>query len=292
MVSQGCLSLIKYFLFLFNLFFFTLGLLLLSLGLWIVFDEVSFFMPAPSSLSLSVLSYFLAIGGTVTMAVGFFGCVGALKEVRCMLGMYFFLLTVLLAAQIVGGVIFFTQKTAFENKVKEHVLQIITSIRKNNSSLNHFEKTLEYIQREVNCCGWNGPMDWGDDMVPCSCYQLPNSTVFEHINQGMNNGSQKLCPCHSTVPQNNTCNIYNQGCREGIKEWLEENVVIILGVLFAVVLVEFIQCIGLTMFYCLSHCHHCCHQPLKTNDRLFQPSRDFYMEYWQALWYGPFDVSV
>ncbi|XP_035260236.1 leukocyte antigen CD37 isoform X3 [Anguilla anguilla] len=203
MVSQGCLSLIKYFLFLFNLFFFTLGLLLLSLGLWIVFDEVSFFMLAPSSLSLSVLSYFLAIGGTVTMAVGFFGCVGALKEVRCMLGMYFFLLTVLLAAQIVGGVIFFTQKTA------------------------------------VNCCGWNGPMDWGDDMVPCSCYQLPNSTVFEHLNQGMNNGSQKLCPCHSRFfPQNNTCNIYEQGCREGIKEWLEENVVIILGVLFAVVLVE------------------------------------------------------
>ncbi|XP_035260234.1 leukocyte antigen CD37 isoform X1 [Anguilla anguilla] len=239
MVSQGCLSLIKYFLFLFNLFFFTLGLLLLSLGLWIVFDEVSFFMLAPSSLSLSVLSYFLAIGGTVTMAVGFFGCVGALKEVRCMLGMYFFLLTVLLAAQIVGGVIFFTQKTAFEDKVKEHVLQIITSIRKNNSSLNHFEKTLEYIQREVNCCGWNGPMDWGDDMVPCSCYQLPNSTVFEHLNQGMNNGSQKLCPCHSRFfPQNNTCNIYEQGCREGIKEWLEENVVIILGVLFAVVLVE------------------------------------------------------
>ncbi|KAJ8364990.1 hypothetical protein SKAU_G00138210, partial [Synaphobranchus kaupii] len=225
MVSHGCLSLIKYFLFLFNLLFFSLGTLLLSLGLWIVFDEISFFMPAPSSLSLSVLSYFLAIGGTVTMAVGFFGCLGTLKEVKCMLGMYFFLLTILLAIQTVGGVLFFTQKAAFEDKLGEHVLEIITSFRSNNSRLNHFEKTLEYIQKEVNCCGWNGPKDWREDMVPCSCYQPANKTVFDQINQGMNNnGSQMACPCQSlSFPQNYTCNIYKQGCKEGIKEWFEQN---------------------------------------------------------------------
>ncbi|KAJ8284524.1 hypothetical protein COCON_G00033740 [Conger conger] len=240
MVSHGCLSLIKYFLFLFNLFFFTLGMLLLFLGLWIVFDEMSFFITDPSSISLSLLSYFLAIGGTITMGVAFFGCLGALKEVRCMLGMYFFLLTILLSAQIVGGVLFFTQKAAFEDKVRDHVLQIITSFRKNDSSLNHFEKTLEYIQIEVNCCGWNGPTDWSDDLVPCSCYEPSNSTVFDQLNQEISHtGSQMACLCQSlSFPENYTCNIYKQGCKEGIKVWLEENMVIILGVMFAVVLVE------------------------------------------------------
>ncbi|KAJ8384161.1 hypothetical protein AAFF_G00208630 [Aldrovandia affinis] len=251
MVSQGCLSLTKYFLFLFNLLFFCLGLLLLSLGIWIVFDETSFFMPAPSSLSLSMLSYFLAIGGTVTMTVGFFGCLGALKEVKCMLGMYFFLLAVLLATQIVGGVLLFTQRTKFEDKVEENVLRIIALFGRNESSLHNFEKTLEYIQREIHCCGWNGPQDWTDEgtLLPCSCYQLANKTVFDQFNHGIGNGSQIACHCQSHLPPlNHTCNIYKQGCREGIKEWLEENAMTILGLLFAAVLVELC---GMILSMCL-----------------------------------------
>ncbi|KAJ8264691.1 hypothetical protein GJAV_G00152650 [Gymnothorax javanicus] len=239
MVSHGCLSVIKYFLFLFNLFFFIFGLLLLSLGLWIVFDETSFFMPAPNFISFSLLSYFLAIGGTVTMTLGFFGCLGALKEVKCMLGMYFFLLTVLLAGQIIGGVLFFTQNTTLEDKVGEYVQQLISSIRVNNSSLDHI-KTLNYIQTEENCCGWNGPQDWTGVKVPCSCYQPANSSFLDKLPQVKGNSSQNTCLCHSlSILQNNyTCSIHQKGCKEGITKWLKSNMVVILSTWFAVVVVE------------------------------------------------------
>ncbi|KAG9350238.1 hypothetical protein JZ751_026592 [Albula glossodonta] len=247
MISQACISLTKYFLFLFNLIFFCLGTLLLILGLWIVFEETSFFMPAPSSVSLSILSYFLAIGGTVTMAIGFFGCLGALKEVKCMLGMYFFILTILLAAQVVGGVLFFTQRTSLEENFGKQVLQIIDSVRKNETSQNNFEKTLFYVQREIQCCGWNGPHDW-KSLVPCSCYQPANNSVVEPY-QEFSNGSEIVCPCQSIFPtQNHTCIAYEQGCKAAFQGWLEDNMLFCLGILFAVVVVELS---GMTLSMCL-----------------------------------------
>ncbi|MBN3300534.1 CD82 protein, partial [Amia calva] len=127
MGSKACENVTKYFLFLFNLFFFVLGMMLLCLGLWIVFDNSSFisiFTPPP--LALSLLSYVLAGGGMVTMAIGFFGCLGAVKEVRCMLGMYFLLLSLLLASQIIGGVLLYTQR----NKVLNYTTQLYTQRNK------------------------------------------------------------------------------------------------------------------------------------------------------------------
>uniref|UniRef100_A0A287CXM2 CD37 molecule n=1 Tax=Ictidomys tridecemlineatus TaxID=43179 RepID=A0A287CXM2_ICTTR len=40
--QESCLSLIKYFLFVFNLFFFVLGSLIFCFGIWILIDKASF----------------------------------------------------------------------------------------------------------------------------------------------------------------------------------------------------------------------------------------------------------
>uniref|UniRef100_A0A8C7NQV9 Tetraspanin n=1 Tax=Oncorhynchus mykiss TaxID=8022 RepID=A0A8C7NQV9_ONCMY len=265
MASQGCIDLIKYFLFLFNLLFACVGALLLSLGIWIVLAETSFFMPAPPYMSFPVFSYFLVIGGSATMSLGFIGCLGALKEVKCMLGMYFFLLSILLAAQIVGAVLLFTQWTSFESKVEEHVLHLIESFGKNESNYLNFEKTLDYVQQEIHCCGWTGPNIWVE--APCSCYHPINNT------QNASN-SYEMCDCNDIRPFSNytTCDIYQKGCRESIREWLDENMLIIFAVLLAVMAVECLQWVCLLVLCCLS-CTPCpCCHPSKTEGRHFQLS--------------------
>nr|XP_046212446.1 leukocyte antigen CD37 [Oncorhynchus gorbuscha] len=241
MASRGCIDLIKYFLFLFNLLFACVGALLLSLGIWIVLAETSFFMPAPPYMSFPVFSYFLIIGGSATMSLGFIGCLGALKEVKCMLGMYFFLLSILLAAQIVGAVLLFTQRTSFESKVEQHVLHLIASFGKNESNYLNLEKTLDYVQREIHCCGWTGPKIWVE--APCSCYHPINNT------QNASN-SYEMCDCNDIRPFSNytACDIYQNGCRESIREWLDENMLIIFAVLLAVMAVELC---GMTLSMCL-----------------------------------------
>ncbi|XP_036427627.1 leukocyte antigen CD37 isoform X2 [Colossoma macropomum] len=236
MASEFCLSLTKYFLFVFNLVFFFLGSALLSLGLWIMFSETSVLIPAPRFISLSLFSYLLIISGVVTISLGFFGSLGALKEVKCMLAIYFILLTVLLVAQTMGGVLLITQKSVFEKSLESHVQKLIQDFGKNDSNLRDFERTLLVLQREVRntptkqakCCGWSGPLDWKPD-AHCSCYSPNNVTanITDHND-------------HSDI---HTCNIttwdkHKKGCKEYVEEWLSAHILIILMVVFVLAVVE------------------------------------------------------
>uniref|UniRef100_A0A673L8C8 Tetraspanin n=1 Tax=Sinocyclocheilus rhinocerous TaxID=307959 RepID=A0A673L8C8_9TELE len=195
---------------------------------------MSFTVPSPPYISISLFSYFLIISGSVTMSLGFLGCLGSLKTVKCLLATYFILLTVLLAAQIVGGVLFYTQKTELAGSLKEHTLLLIKSFGKNDSSLPSFENTLEYIQQEAKCCGWHGTEDW-EDSIPCSCYNIGNATVNATYEiQDPNN-------CASFLS-------LSKGCSENIKEWLDENLLIILMVILAISVVEIC---GMILSMCL-----------------------------------------
>ncbi|XP_025784024.1 CD82 antigen [Puma concolor] len=107
-MGSACIKVTKYFLFLFNLLFFILGAVILGFGVWILADRSSFIsVLQTSSSSLKVgASVFIGVGA-VTMFMGFLGCIGAIKEVRCLLGLYFAFLLLILIAQVTAGALFY-----------------------------------------------------------------------------------------------------------------------------------------------------------------------------------------
>ncbi|XP_076855352.1 leukocyte antigen CD37 isoform X2 [Brachyhypopomus gauderio] len=234
MANECCLSITKYFLFLFNIIFLFLGSALLSLGLWIKFSETNFLLPDPRYISLSLFAHILIIVGSVTVLLGFLGCLGALKGVKCMLGIYVFLLVLLLIAQIVGAVLLFTQWSAFKGSLDDHVVKLIQSFGKNESSLQDFERTFQIIQHEVQCCGWHGSHDWVMVEVHCSCYYHVNATT----NYTNHTASSDPCACGMHPQLNSACGIFNKGCEGIITDWLDEHFLIILGVVLAIAVVE------------------------------------------------------
>ncbi|XP_056325667.1 leukocyte antigen CD37 [Danio aesculapii] len=234
MASECCVSVTKYFLFLFNLVFFLLGSLLLASGLWMLLSDISdiktFVGPILQYISISLLSYLLIVSGSVTMSLGFFGCLGSLKTVKFLLATYFILLTVLLAAQIVGGVLFYTMKSELSNSLEKE-MDLIQSIGKNDSS---FKETMDYIQKQGKCCGWEGKADWGDS-IPCSCYNETNT------NDATNETKEICAKCfpHSSNTPQLTCMINNEkGCKDYIENWLNANLHFILVVILAISVVE------------------------------------------------------
>ncbi|KAF4106485.1 leukocyte antigen CD37 isoform X2 [Onychostoma macrolepis] len=247
MASECCLSLTKYFLFLFNLIFFLLGSLLISIGLWLLLSENRVFMPSTPVISIPLLSYLLIGSGSLAMSLGFLGCLGSLMTVKCLLATYFILLTVLLAAQIVGGVLFYTQRTELTSSVESQTIQLINSFGGNASSVKSFQTILEYIQQEAKCCGWNGIVDW-NDYIPCSCYNKGNATVnaTSEINDHVNDQCIK-CSLNSTH-SDYTCGISYQGCSKNIKVWLDNNLYIIVVVILAISVVEIC---GMILSMCL-----------------------------------------
>ncbi|KAM4751806.1 leukocyte antigen CD37 isoform 5-T5 [Cyanocitta cristata] len=126
MSPKSCLGCTKFFLFLLNLLFFFLGILLLTFSFWVLFDRQSFAAVLGSPLaSLRLWSYGFSGVGIVTMLLGFLGCLGALKEVKVMLGLYFGILLLLFAAQITVAIIAYTQRAALATKVATYAEELI-----------------------------------------------------------------------------------------------------------------------------------------------------------------------
>ncbi|XP_075696024.1 leukocyte antigen CD37-like isoform X2 [Rhinoderma darwinii] len=253
MAMKGCLSVTKYFLFVFNLFFFILGGVLLCFGLWILFDRSSFAsMIGSSTPTLKIWSYVLSGAGILTMILGFLGCLGSLKEIKCLLGFYFAFLLILFAGQITVGVLLYTQRSSLNVAVGKYVENIIKSygIVTNQTEL---QEGLDFAQEQMSCCGWFTPEDWmknqkisqnsSVNLYPCSCRNTssfrPNSVI-----NGTANGTDIFEPINE--PRNGFCTatakdnwpVYQRGCMNSIQAFIINNLICIIGVCIGIALLE------------------------------------------------------
>ncbi|KAM3918200.1 CD82 antigen isoform 1-T3 [Leptodactylus fuscus] len=239
MASGGCMKVIKYFLFLFNLLFFILGAVILGFGVWILVDKTSFVAVLhSSSSSLQIGSYILIAVGGVTMIMGFLGCIGAVNEVRCLLGLYFTFLLLILIAQIAAGVLIYLQRENLKNEMSTIIHELIVTYNPNDSANKSAEVTWDYIQHTLTCCGWVDFQNWTanpfvanqTNVYPCSCVQ--NETV---------SAADGFCNATST-------DLHQAGCMKNVESWLQDNLGIILGVCVGVGVIELL---GLILSMCL-----------------------------------------
>uniref|UniRef100_H2YU33 Tetraspanin n=1 Tax=Ciona savignyi TaxID=51511 RepID=H2YU33_CIOSA len=87
--------------FAFNLIIVICGMVLLAFGIWAYSNGNSFRKLVSSDpLLLQSMALLLAVGSILIIA-GFFGCVGALLENKCMLGTFFTIVLILFLIEIV-----------------------------------------------------------------------------------------------------------------------------------------------------------------------------------------------
>ncbi|ELK18544.1 Leukocyte antigen CD37 [Pteropus alecto] len=253
--QDSCLSLIKYFLFVFNLFFFVLGSLIFCFGIWILMDKTSFVsFVGLSFMPLQIWSKALAVSGILTMGLALLGCVGALKELRCLLGLYFGILLLLFVTQITLGILISTQRIRLERRVKDIVQETIQNYRANPEQT-AAEESWDYVQFQLRCCGWNSPEDWvrvpslssnesETYRVPCSCYNSSatnDSSIFDKISLPQFSRLGPVArPRHNTdicaVPASSYT--YREGCARNLQNWLHNNFISIVGICLGVGLLE------------------------------------------------------
>uniref|UniRef100_A0A2K5HY06 Tetraspanin n=1 Tax=Colobus angolensis palliatus TaxID=336983 RepID=A0A2K5HY06_COLAP len=230
-MGSACIKVTKYFLFLFNLIFFILGAVILGFGVWILADKSSFISVLQTSSSSLRMGAYVFIGvGAVTMLMGFLGCIGAVNEVRCLLG---------LLKQEMGGIV--TELIRDYNSSREDSLQ----------------DAWDYVQAQVKCCGWASFYNWTDNAelmnrpevtYPCSCEDKGEEDNSLSMRKG-------FCetPGNRTQSGNNPEDwpVYKEGCMEKVQAWLQENLGIILGVGVGVAVIELL---GMVLSICL--CRH------------------------------------
>ncbi|XP_069919196.1 leukocyte antigen CD37 isoform X8 [Oryctolagus cuniculus] len=167
-----------------------------------------------SFVPLQIWSKVLAISGILTMGLALLGCVGALKELRCLLGLYFGMLLLLFATQITLGILISTQRVRLERKVQDVVLDTIRNYRADPEET-AAEESWDYVQFQLGRLG-------------------PRSRPRHNTD---------LC-----VVQANGY-IYREGCAQSLQKWLHNNLISIVGICLAVGLLE-LGFMTLSIFLC------------------------------------------
>ncbi|KPP61999.1 tetraspanin-9-like, partial [Scleropages formosus] len=175
---------------------------LLGVGIWLSVSQGSFATFSPSFPSLSAANLVIAIGAVV-MVTGFLGCLGAIKENKCLLLSFFIVLLIILLAELILLILFFVYTEKVRVNAKKDLKDGLALYNtENNIGLRN---AWNIIQAEWKCCGVTGYTDWHDALkekvVPDRCCQ-------EHYEE-----------CGRNV----TNLFWTQGCYELVEGWLDDN---------------------------------------------------------------------
>ncbi|NXI17156.1 CD82 protein, partial [Irena cyanogastra] len=223
------------------LLFQILGAVILGFGIWILADKSSFIAVLQmSSPSLQTGAYILIGVGALTMLMGFLGCLGAVNEIRCLLGLYFICLMIILLAQIAAALLIYFQKETLKLELSDIVLDLIEDYDPSDEEKRNLRDAWDYVQIQIACCGWTGAKEWENNEIlrnksnteyPCSCSNRSKDLVE---GRGF---------CNLEDPLNGTATyadwpVHEQGCMDGVEQWLKDNLGIILGVCTGVAVIE------------------------------------------------------
>uniref|UniRef100_A0A7N9D3L3 Tetraspanin n=1 Tax=Macaca fascicularis TaxID=9541 RepID=A0A7N9D3L3_MACFA len=123
--------------------------------------------------SLTLGNVFVIVG-SIIMVVAFLGCMGSIKENKCLLMSFFILLLIILLAEVILAILLFVyEQKNVPAQLNEYVAKGLTDSIHRYHSDNSTKAAWDSIQSFLQCCGINGTSDWTSG-PPASCPSDPN----------------------------------------------------------------------------------------------------------------------
>lgn len=215
--DNGCcsLSFLRSIMVVFNVIFWCTGLTFLAVGIWALASKHDYISLLGNNTYSATTFLFLSVG-VVVILVGFLGCLGALREIRCCLVTFAFLLLVIFVMEAISGVLAYMYESAIREELTRNLNRTMTEEYHYTPSIT---KAVDSMQKDFHCCGARGFQDWQhsrwflteqtDQKVPDSCCISPS----------------KGCGTNSHLS-----NIYDAGCWDELETFLKSHLIIIGGV--------------------------------------------------------------
>eukprot|EP00096_Caligus_rogercresseyi_P006088 TRINITY_DN22262_c0_g1_i1.p1 TRINITY_DN22262_c0_g1~~TRINITY_DN22262_c0_g1_i1.p1 ORF type:complete len:244 (-),score=-26.16 TRINITY_DN22262_c0_g1_i1:70-801(-) len=169
---ESCgLKCLKYTMFVFNLLFFLCGAALLAVGIWVLVDGNSFMSLVADNTVIFNAVYIIIAVGAALLVIAFFGCCGAIKENKCLLGTYFAIVLIIFIVEIIGGILAFVYFPQVESYVVNSMNDYVES--SNTSVVTASWNTLQSV---FQCCGYSNYSNWADSNFTSSTANAPFPT--------------------------------------------------------------------------------------------------------------------
>ncbi|XP_027950009.1 tetraspanin-4 isoform X3 [Eumetopias jubatus] len=201
-MARGCLQGVKFLMFAFNLLFWLGGCGILGVGIWLAATQGNFATLSSSFPSLSAANL-LIVTGTFVMAIGFVGCIGAIKENKCLLLTFFVALLLVLLLEATVTTLFFACTDQIDRYAQRDLKKGLHLYgTPGNVGLTN---AWSIIQTDFRCCGVSNYTDWFEVY---NATRVPDSCCLE-FSEG--------CGLHAPGTW------WKAPCYETVKMWLQEN---------------------------------------------------------------------
>jgi len=246
-------NIIKYMLFATNFLVFIMGCVVLGIGIFAIVNGAALMdlvdeanTALDKDLTLNVFTsaaIILIVVSVFVVIVTFFGCCGAIKESKCMLGTYFTIILVMFVILIVGSVIGY--QASFD-KISDELDDTMTKFLDKSQTEGEnvdkgklaITKAWNSVQEDYTCCGsnfsstynsWDKTVEGNDPDLP---YPLNGNKVPEscclHVD------STKLTDCRQ-----NPLNYSLTGCFDKFEDLIKDNKKSVLAVGVTIVVIMF-----------------------------------------------------
>uniref|UniRef100_A0AAA9RRF4 Tetraspanin-4 n=1 Tax=Bos taurus TaxID=9913 RepID=A0AAA9RRF4_BOVIN len=202
---------------------------ILGVGIWLAATQGNFATLSSSFPSLSAANL-LIVTGAFVMAIGFVGCIGAIKENKCLLLTFFVALLLVFLLEACITILFF----AYTDKIDRYAQRDLKKGLHLYGTPGNVGLTNAWsiIQTDFRCCGVSNYTDWFEVY---NATRVPDSCCLEF---------SESCGLHAPGTW------WKAPCYETVKMWLQENLLAVgvFGLCTALV-----QILGLTFamtMYC------------------------------------------
>ncbi|XP_055890137.1 tetraspanin-33-like [Biomphalaria glabrata] len=229
-----CFPWCRYTLFVLNFLVWSAGVTMIGLGTWALVNSSGL---ALFESLLTEPSWLLIGTGVVMLAVGVFGCAGALRlNIICLRVFMVLVITVFVLQLVLAAVIFFLMDD-IQLKMLGVLKVAVTNYERDLDEQRDI--ALDYLQREFSCCGGSSYSDWDANRyyncnisAPPSRCGVPSSCCIksrdEHCGFGIR--SEKEDYMNSVI--------HTDGCIVSIMRIFKNNVIIIASLAFSICAVE------------------------------------------------------
>jgi len=203
------------------------------------------------SFSNHLVAIILIVLGAFIMIVAFCGCWGACQESQCMLGMYAFIMIILILAQLVSAILVGVYWKKIKSTIQDEMVEIIKDKAFNPAKDNEMiNEAISTLQATYSCCGFENYADYKDSYwanktenvkegikVPYTCCKLSK----DNLNLGnVTKGDVKdIKTCNKeadfdTIKTEDQTELHVNGCFSKLMHSLKSSVYIVIGIFVAI----------------------------------------------------------
>ncbi|XP_014664035.1 PREDICTED: CD151 antigen-like [Priapulus caudatus] len=214
---------IKYFMFVFNVISLLAGIAVVAVSVWTIVDK--FYLEAILGVTLYIAgAYMLVAAGCIIIILSLFACLGAIREMKCLLISYFVLILLIFIALVCGGIFAWIYRGRLQSELKEKLKVTMVNDYGREEELDK-TRGWDYLQATLHCCAVNQETSWKVWRNTYWGYETPAERVPVSC---CINGRELECKDNNKFPA--TSYLYTTGCYDKAYSVMLDNLAAIGGV--------------------------------------------------------------